>query len=614
MAGALNDVEQAKRLERSLVRVRWFAVVLGVYLVSQSSTGLRPYPSHAVTVAGYAVFAVTAAVNLAVQLLVDGARTPAQLRRLGLAVFVFDTCLLFTLSWLFSFDPKGQVWVVIYILPLEGALRYRLKGALVAVGLTLVSETAREFYLAARFPSYPFLVSNVAFRVGIQAIVGLVAGVMARSLARQADRASEQAQRFQEAARREGLARRELAAFNTAILTGVAAEQPDASIQLMASAVGRDLAFETFTILLIEDGGLVIKGSYGISYSGGPIALGTGITGTAAATGRPLLVPDVSAFDGYVEADPDIRSEMAAPLRIGEEVIGVVDVESSSTGTFDEAALALLTRLADQVALVIHSAQLRARQEETLRRLQELDQMKSDFVAIASHELRTPLTAIHGYVTTLARRFDSLGSDEVHRFLDTITRQSERMTRLVEDLLLVSRIEAGTIRIQPRPVEVGPFLDEVVEALPPGDRARIRLQAMGPDGRIDLDADRLGQVVHNLIANALKFSPPDSVVTVRSAMSEKVLTLSVSDLGMGIAPDDIPRLFDRFHQAGHVTTREAQGAGLGLYISKRLVEAMGGSIDVRSAPGSGSTFTVQLPVSGDGASVEPPSGVVRTPR
>jgi signal transduction histidine kinase len=592
---ASDELERDRRLERGLAAVRWVGVALGVYLISQTNAGPPPFGGLFVVGVGQGLMAFLGLWNVVVLVLTKRLTSHQAMKRLGLATFAVDTLVVLGIAWLNSYDPQGTVWVVIYILPLEGAVRYRLTGALAVVGLTFISELGREVYLSSRFDSYTFLFPAVILRVGVQAIVALVAGFMARSLAREAENAAEQAHRFQEAARRESLARRELAAFNTAILAGMAVEELDAALQLMTGAIARDLGFETFSILVREEDNLIVKGSYGLPAFDKPIPIGEGVTGSVAATGRALVVPDVAEFPAYIAGDPRVRSEMAAPLRIGEEVIGVVDAQARTPGAFDDASLGLLTRLADQIALLIHSSRLHAQQKETLERLRELDQMKSDFVAIASHELRTPLTAIHGYVTTLARRFDQLPPEEVQRFLETISRQSERMAKLVEDLLLVSRIEAGTIRINVLPVDVGSLLEGTVESLGPSERSRVRLEVVEPEGPVELDPDRLDQVLRNLIGNALKFSPPASPVFVKATTEDGRIRLSVTDRGVGIPPEHLPHVFDRFHQAGAVLTRQAEGAGLGLYITKRLVEAMGGRIDVTSTLGLGSTFELRLP-------------------
>jgi signal transduction histidine kinase len=490
------------------------------------------------------------------------------------------------------------------VLPLEGAIRYRLQGAMAAVAMTLANEIGREVYLAARFAHpgiyggaaidrYPFLFANVAFRVGVESIIALVAGFMARSLAKETEKAAEQALRFQELARRESATRSELSAFNTAVLTGVAAEDLDTSLRLMAEAIGTNLGFDTFSILLREDDHLAVKAMHGMDFYEGTVPIGRGVTGTVAATLKPLLVPDVSEFPSYIMVDPEIRSEMAAPMRIGEELIGVLDVESRDPDAFSEASLASLARLADQIALVAHSNRLLSRQRETMLRLKELDQMKSDFVAITSHELRTPITAIRGFVKTLLRNRERLTDEQLVNFMTIIDRQSGRLARLVEDLLFVSRIEAGTIRLQMQELNLAGFLREAVESIGPEGRSRVRVRAEPDHAVVVTDPQRVDQILRNLVENALKFSNDE--VDVVGVLRNEAIEISVRDRGVGIPPEDLPNIFDRFHQAGQVLTREAEGAGLGLYITKRLVDAMDGSIWVESTPGAGSTFHVRLP-------------------
>jgi signal transduction histidine kinase len=599
-AGASRELDRIGRLERGLIRVRWFAVILGFYLVYQSNSGPAPYASQNVLLLGYLIISALAIGNLVVWIQVKRMKSLESLQRLGWFAFLMDAVVIFALAWTYSYDPKGFVWVVIYILPLEGALRYQLEGALVTLGLTLLNEVGREIYLAARFPDYPFLIANVAFRVGIQAIIASVAGFMSRSLARQAERARREAHQAEESALREASARRELAAFNTAILTGVAAEDLDTSIKLMAGAIGRDLQYEAFTILLRDGEDLIVKGMYGMPFYEERIPLGKGVTGTVGLTGRPLIVPDVTSHPNYIVADPEMRSEMAVPMRIGEELIGVLDVESRRPEAFDEASLGVLTRLADQIALVAHSNRLLSQQRETMRRLKELDEMKSDFIAITSHELRTPITAIRGFVNTLQRNQDRLGGDQVASFMQVIDRQSARLARLVEDLLFVSRIEAGTVTFDTQQVNLSGFLEETAESLGPDGRARVRVDVQPEGGTARTDPHRLDQIMRNLIENALKFSPPETTVHVEAVVRDDWFQLSVTDRGVGIPPEDLPRIFDRFHQVGRVMTREREGAGLGLYITKRLVEAMGGTISVTSVSGQGSTFRIWLPADMEG--------------
>jgi signal transduction histidine kinase len=288
-------------------------------------------------------------------------------------------------------------------------------------------------------------------------------------------------------------------------------------------------------------------------------------------------------------------SEAAAPLTVGDEVIGVLFERRDPPDAIDQERLGLLTRLAHQVALVVRAAQLHARQEETLQRLRELDEMKSDFVAITSHELRTPLAAVRGFVNTLRRRLGELSPEEVEEFLGIVDQQTDRLIRLVEDLLVVSRIEAGKIAFHPESIDAPAFLEGVVQGLGEGTRrVEVFCDPTTPE-RMFVDPHRLGQVLTNLLQNALKFSPSAEPVALRARADGERVTFAVTDHGVGIPADEQSRIFERFHQTDAATTRKAEGAGLGLYITRRLIEAMGGTIALTSEVGKGSTFSVRLP-------------------
>jgi signal transduction histidine kinase len=581
-----RDVERARRVERALIWVRWFAVGFGVFQVFEASRIDQTAPGH-VEPTGYALTAGLALANAAVVVATRRATRLRDLQVIGRLAFALDLAVTTGFVWNYSYDSENIVWVAAYILPLEGAIRFQLAGALLAFVVFGASEAFRELYVSRVDPDAQYFVASVTFRVGVGFIIGLVAGFMSRSLQREAQKSRDRATLAEEAARRATAARRELAAFHTAILAGVAAVDLQTSLRSMVEAIGQDLGFECLSILLLEDGDLWAKARHGTPPAAWTdrVELGVGVAGRVAATGEPRLEPV-----------PAGGAAAGAPLTVEGEVIGVLEAWNPDPDEIDEDTLDLLVRLADQIALVVHSAELRAHQEETLDRLRELDQMKSDFVAITSHELRTPLTAVRGFVRTMIRNFERLNEKQVHDFLALIDRQSERLSRLVEDLLVVSRIEAGSIAVTPEPVDVRSFVNDVVGGF--GSDARrvdVLVDADVPH-EVMLDPNRMDQVLSNLLQNAMKFSPGASSVTIGVGWRDGHAEFSVTDRGVGIAQHDLPLIFDRFHQAGPALTRETEGAGLGLYITKRLVDAMEATIEVESREGEGSTFTVRLPV------------------
>ncbi|HYH28390.1 MAG TPA: HAMP domain-containing sensor histidine kinase, partial [Actinomycetota bacterium] len=279
---------------------------------------------------------------------------------------------------------------------------------------------------------------------------------------------------------------------------------------------------------------------------------------------------------------------LAAPLLIGGEVVGVLH----ASGHVDTADLEVADRLAGQVALVVYSARLHAERAGTVTRLRELAEMKSDFVAITSHELRTPLTGIRGFASLLLTSFDDLPQEDVREFLTIIDAQSQRLSRLVEDLLVVSKLENGRLKLEPREVEIRPFLEGIVASFAE-DAGRIELD-LTAQGTGRFDPDRVEQIVRNLVHNALKFSPPSATVELRAGEDGAAVALEVEDHGVGIPRDQAASIFDRFHQVGDRRS-EGQGVGLGLYITKRLLDEMGGTVAVRSEPGHGTTFSLRIP-------------------
>ncbi|MFP5504049.1 MAG: PAS domain S-box protein [Candidatus Sericytochromatia bacterium] len=244
----------------------------------------------------------------------------------------------------------------------------------------------------------------------------------------------------------------------------------------------------------------------------------------------------------------------------------------------------------------------RKRREEALKaqmaRMTELDRLKTDFVSTVSHELRTPLTSIMGYTEFLEDEVAGTLTPEQRTFVDQIREGSFRLRRLVDDLLDFARLEAGTLKLQKRPVDLVTRLRETAESLGPQVRqSGLALELALPEGPMVLEVDvhRLDQVLLNLLGNALKFTPEGGRITLRACREDGQARIEVEDTGIGIAPEAMAQLFERFYQVETGLTRERGGAGLGLAISKAIVEAHGGLIGAESEPGRGSTFWLSLP-------------------
>jgi PAS domain S-box-containing protein len=231
--------------------------------------------------------------------------------------------------------------------------------------------------------------------------------------------------------------------------------------------------------------------------------------------------------------------------------------------------------------------------------LQELDRKKDEFLSVASHELRTPLTTIKGYTQLLAQTVDDLLPEERATYINAVLGEIERMMGLISELLDVSRIETNRLQIHPQTIQWLPFIEGRVSAFRVQHPARlIHFDVHAPETTVVADPDRMRQVVDNLLSNALKYSPEGSDIDVRVSSIDGSVATSVTDHGIGIPRDEIPQLFERFHRARNVSSRYYGGLGLGLYIARAIVEAHGGEIMVESEEGSGSTFTMRLPVGG----------------
>jgi PAS domain S-box-containing protein len=229
-------------------------------------------------------------------------------------------------------------------------------------------------------------------------------------------------------------------------------------------------------------------------------------------------------------------------------------------------------------------------------RERQTDELKSDFVASVSHELRTPLTPIKGFLLTLMREDRDFAKERRKEYYKLMLTQAQRLERLIEDLLEVTRLESGAGLVDATPIDAVDLVRQVADRFMSEDAERV-IHPVLPDHSVFCRGDwlRVDQVLGNLLSNALRYSAPHEPVEVRLIPQGREVVFEVRDWGPGIPIDEQARIFERFHRLGHYMTREPGGAGLGLYLAKRLVEAMGGRIWVSSRLGAGSVFSFALP-------------------
>ncbi len=235
-----------------------------------------------------------------------------------------------------------------------------------------------------------------------------------------------------------------------------------------------------------------------------------------------------------------------------------------------------------------------------ITRERELDEMKSQLLSTVSHELRTPLASIKGFATTLLREDVQWDEKSRREFLSIIDEESDRLSELISNLLDMSRIEAGTLRVEPEPTDLRPIVEETVASFQVMTRDH-QLQASTPPSLplVTADPRRVRQVLRNLVDNAVKYSPQGGPISIAVRVSEEDLEISVADQGLGVEPDHMEHIFDRFYQVDSASTRKVGGSGLGLSICRAIIEAHGGRIWARSQPDIGSTFYFTLPLEED---------------
>jgi signal transduction histidine kinase len=346
-----------------------------------------------------------------------------------------------------------------------------------------------------------------------------------------------------------------------------------------------------------------------------PMRVPLDATGSATArvfvTGEPFFVADLTGEQGLSRRVVDATGAVSAlwqPVLQDGAAVGVLLVAwDRGLAHRSDRAAAVVGLFAAEAAVAIERADvlgklddLNGRLARKIEALRLSDQMKSDFVSSVSHELRTPLASILGYLEILSTGEVGDLTELQSEFLGIIDANAHRLLSLIDDLLTLSGLENGKLAMRFEAFDLGGLVSGAVQAERPALlERRQEIDVQIPDAAVEVtaDTDRLRQVVANLLANAVKFTPEDGRISVRLTESDGEAELVVEDSGIGISEDDLGRMFERFFRARSATEQAIPGTGLGLAISKGIVDAHGGTITVESELGRGSAFTVRLPVS-----------------
>jgi PAS domain S-box-containing protein len=295
---------------------------------------------------------------------------------------------------------------------------------------------------------------------------------------------------------------------------------------------------------------------------------------------------------------PETRSELALPLMVRQDLIGVLDVQDNHPARFTAADLDTFRILAGQIAIALENARVFEELKRVAERLKEVDRLKSEFLANMSHELRTPLNSIIGYAELILMGINGEQDAETQQDVQAIFDNGQQLLMLINDVLDLAKIEAGRMRLEMEDMLVGPLLDEVRTSnagllLKKPIEMSIEVESALP--AIRCDRLRVQQILNNLVSNAVKFTDRGHI-WLRAYREGAMIAIEVEDTGAGIGDEDLGTIFEKFRQADGSYTRRARGTGLGLAITHHLVKLHHGRIDVRSQVGVGTTFTVRLPI------------------
>jgi signal transduction histidine kinase len=386
-------------------------------------------------------------------------------------------------------------------------------------------------------------------------------------------------------------------------------------LQTLVESAARLCDADFATITRQKDGRLVRAEAYGYSpefiehLRALPVEPGRGsVMGRALLECKAVHIPDVLADSEYTHLEAQqmggFRTVLAVPMLREGVPIGVLALTRSEVRPFTDRQIELVSTFADQAAIAIENVRLFDEIHDKSRQLAEASERKSQFLASMSHELRTPLNAIIGLTEMMVTNAGRFGTEKALEPLRRVNAAGTHLLSLINEVLDLSKIEAGKLDFNPEPVNLGRLIDEVIGTagqLAEKNQNRLVIEAQENLGALNADSMRLKQILLNLLSNACKFTKEGEVaLRVRKvADGRDWVELAVADTGIGLTAEQQAKLFQDFTQADSLTARRYGGTGLGLALSRKLARMMGGDVTVTSEPGKGSVFTVRLPAGAD---------------
>ncbi len=394
----------------------------------------------------------------------------------------------------------------------------------------------------------------------------------------------------------------------------------DILLRRAVNLIGSRFGYHHASIFLIDDSGkyAIVRESTGIAgeemkREGHKLAVGSkSVIGRVTSNGKALIINDVEKDPSHHPNPllPNTRAELGIPMKIGERIIGALDVQSVEVDAFSKDDVAVLQVLADQVAVAVDNARSYALSQQAVEEMREVDRLKSQFLANMSHELRTPLNSIIGFSRVILKGIDGAINDIQQQDLTAIYNSGQHLLGLINDVLDLSKIEAGKMELA---IEDGVNLSDLVQSVMATVAGLVKdkpieLHRNIPKDLPPLRADpmKVRQILLNLLSNAAKFTEQGSITVTAKVENGPAglpeMVVSVIDTGPGIAPEDQDKLFQPFSQVDGSLTRKSGGTGLGLSICRALVEMHGGRIEIESQAGQGSRFFFTLPIKSKGSS------------